>query len=66
MTDYKSIEFDPSALCSRKLWQLVQAPDNAAIGKSELDLAIQELIRRRYGLAELARVGKLGGSTHLN
>ncbi len=66
MRSHETIEFDPSALCSRKLWQLVQAPERTAMDKSELDLAIQELTRRRHYLAELARVGKLGSSSHLN
>lgn len=66
MTSKAPIEFDPSTLCSRKLWQLVQAPEKTAMDKSELDLAIQELARRRHYLAELARVGKLGASSHLN
>ena len=66
MTSNNNIEFDPSTLCSRKLWQLVQAPEHAAMDQSELDLAIRELTRRRHYLAELARVGKLGTSSHLN
>ena len=66
MTTNETIEFDPSALCSRKLWQLVQAPEQTTMDKSELDQAIRELTRRRHYLAELARVGKLGSSSQMN
>lgn len=66
MTNNEILSFDPSNLCSRKLWQLVQAPVDTTISKSELDMAIRELSRRRYGLAELARVGKLGTTSACN
>ena len=59
MTSNKPIAFDPSALCSRKLWQLLN--DEPAPGLEPLDEhpLIRELVERRHYLAELAKIGKL-------
>ena len=59
-----SNEFDASALCSRKLWQLVNDRATCDIAEAQLQQAVQELTIRRHYLAELARIGKLGSSIH--
>ena len=59
-----SNEFDASALCSRKLWQLVNDRGTCDIAEAQLQQAVQELTIRRHYLAELARIGKLGNSIH--
>ena len=58
----KTIEFNPQELCSRKLWQIVNAPGGAHITDDELSQAIAELARRRRYLEELSEMGKLGDS----
>jgi hypothetical protein len=50
--------FDASALCSRKLWQLVSDREHA-IGERELRQAVSELAARRHYLEELQKLGKL-------
>ena len=57
----ETIEFNPQEFCSRKLWQLVNAPATARMNDEELSLAIAELERRRCYLEELAELGKLQG-----
>lgn len=49
-----------SQLSSRKLWQLVEAPDAANISELELTEIIAELSRRRHYLEDLQELGKLG------
>lgn len=56
--------FDASELCSRKLWQMVNNTDSMSIAESELQKAISELAARKHYLAELDRMGKLGGTRH--
>ena len=56
--------FDASELCSRKLWQLVNDEAEARMSRDQLQAAIEELASRRHYLAELSRMGKLGGTTH--
>jgi hypothetical protein len=53
-------QFNAQALCSRKLWQMVNTPTDRSIGETELQQAINELATRRHYLAELGRIGKLG------
>ncbi len=50
--------FDASALCSRKLWQLVSNREHL-IGEHELQQAVSELAARRHYLEELHKIGKL-------
>ena len=57
-------EFDASALCSRKLWQLINSSDAKNVAECELEKAVSELTARKHYLAELARIGKLGGDSH--
>ena len=56
--------FNASELCSRKLWQLVNSTDAQQVAESELQKAVNELTTRKHYLAELARIGKLGGTYH--
>ncbi len=55
-------EFNASEFCSRKLWQIVNNDDKQRVAESELQEAIGELTTRKHYLAELARIGKLGGT----
>lgn len=57
-------EFNASELCSRKLWQMVNGSEEHCVAESELQKAISELTTRKHYLAELARMGKLGGTHH--
>lgn len=56
--------FNASELCSRKLWQLVNSTTEQSVEASELQQAVNELAARRHYLAELSRMGKLGGTCH--
>jgi hypothetical protein len=56
--------FDPSTLCSRKLWQLVSSEPEASVNEIQLRQAIAELTTRRHYLAELSQMGKLESTTH--
>lgn len=51
--------FDPSELCSRKLWQLVSEDQDSGCNKDELREAIDELAARRHYLQELQEMGKI-------
>ncbi len=51
--------FDPSELCSRKLWELVSAESHGEIKEADLREAIEELATRRRYLSELQKLGKL-------
>ncbi len=55
----ETLRFNASELCSRKLWQLINADNH--ISTSQLEEAISELATRRHYLAELAQMGKLEG-----
>ncbi|PLW70303.1 hypothetical protein [Pseudohalioglobus lutimaris] len=59
-------EFNPSELCSRKLWQLVNDEDREGVDRYQLQQAIEELASRRHYLAELTRTGKLQNPIHKN
>lgn len=48
-----------SELCSRKLWDLVNAQPGEQVSDTELSEAIAELSRRRRYLQELQEMGKL-------
>ena len=50
--------FDPSELCSRKLWELVSGRDRRG-NEQELQQAVRELAARRSYLQELQNLGKL-------
>ncbi len=52
-------DFNPSELCSRKLWQLVKQPRDKDLGEAELRKAIAELAARRHYLRELEDLGRL-------
>lgn len=51
--------FNPSELCSRKLWQLVSSKPHREISEAELHEAVAELATRRHYLSELKKIGKL-------
>ena len=52
--------FNPQQLCSRTLWDLVNATsNNLRMNEAELHEAISELAERRHYLAELEQLGKL-------
>jgi len=56
--------FNPSTLCSRKLWRIVAGKERTShIDEQDLQRALQELSARRTYLTELNRLGKLG-ATH--
>jgi len=57
-----TIRFNAQELCSRKLWQLVNAPASNHNGRDENELAaaISELATRRDYLTQLQETGKLG------
>lgn len=56
--------FNPSELCSRKLWQIVANPQGESLAEVDLKRAVSELAQRRHYLAELAEIGKLGATSH--
>ncbi|QFU75048.1 hypothetical protein EY643_04960 [Halioglobus maricola] len=55
---------NPSELCSRKLWQLVNNEQGNTIGDADLARVVTELAERRHYLAELVEIGKLGDTSH--
>lgn len=55
-----TLKFDPSELCSRKLWQLVSTETAEEVSERELKEAIAELSTRRHYLDQLQQIGKLG------
>tara|TARA_R110000823_G_scaffold210224_5_gene340491 strand:- start:29930 stop:30118 length:189 start_codon:yes stop_codon:yes gene_type:complete len=56
----ETTKIEASQLCSRKLWELVEAPSEANITERELSEVIAELSRRRHYLEDLQELGKLG------
>jgi hypothetical protein len=50
--------FNPQELCSRKLWDMVNADNADSENKLQLDAAIAELEERRSYLEELQHIGK--------
>lgn len=57
-------QFNASELCSRKLWQLVKSETEPQVNDAQLQQVIEELTTRRHYLAELSRMGKLGGNSN--
>lgn len=53
-------KFDPQALCSRKLWQLVSTETDEQVSERELMEAIAELANRRHYLEKLRQIGAIG------
>jgi len=51
--------FDPQALCSRKLWDIINQDTSRTLAQSDLQAAIEELQQRRHYLEELTELGKL-------
>ena len=51
--------FNAQELCSRKLWQMVNTPNNENVSENELAEAIAELATRRHYLEQLEDIGKL-------
>ena len=58
-----STSFNPRELCSRKLWQLVNAPTQKEVSENEIREAVAELATRRHYLSQLQEIGKLEGHT---
>ena len=54
-----AVKFDPTQLCSRKLWQLVNTETDEKVSARELREAIEELASRRHYLEKLQQVGIL-------
>ena len=54
-----TLKFDPSELCSRKLWQLVNAQTEEQVSERELQEAISELASRRHYLEQLQQIGAI-------
>jgi hypothetical protein len=52
-------QFNPSELCSRKLWQPVNAETEEQVGDRQLREAIAELATRRHYLDQLQQIGAL-------
>ena len=53
------VKFDPTQLCSRKLWQLISTGKDEKVGERELREAIEELASRRQNLEKLQQAGVL-------
>jgi hypothetical protein len=54
-----TLKFNPSELCSRKLWELVSTETDEQVGARELKEAIAELATRRHYLQQLQQMGAL-------
>jgi hypothetical protein len=54
-----TVRINAQELCSRKLWQLANAPTGNEISDRELADVIAELAKRRHYLEELQESGKL-------
>lgn len=55
------IQFDPSELCSRKLWEMVSNNSIDQVSEDELKQAIAELATRRHYLEKLQAIGAIEG-----
>ncbi|MAT93314.1 MAG: hypothetical protein CME59_12005 [Halioglobus sp.] len=55
-----TVKINASELCSRKLWQLINASAAERISETELSEVVEELARRRHYLEDLQELGKLG------
>ncbi len=53
------VKFDPTQLCSRKLWELISTENDDQVGERELREAIEELASRRQNLEKLQQTGVL-------
>jgi hypothetical protein len=53
------VKFDPTQLCSRKLWELISTESDEQVGERELKEAIEELASRRQNLEKLQQTGVL-------
>ena len=53
------VKFDPTQLCSRKLWELISTENDDQVGERELKEAIEELASRRQNLEKLQQTGVL-------
>ncbi len=53
------VKFDPTQLCSRKLWELISTENDDQVGERELREAIAELASRRQNLEKLQQTGVL-------
>jgi len=58
-----TLKFNPSELCSRKLWQLVTTETEQQVGERELKEAIAELATRRHYLEQLQQIGAIKGNS---
>ncbi len=56
-------KFNAQELCSRKLWQLLNAGTGDGVNDSELDEVVAELVKRRHYLEKIQEMGKLGDIT---
>ena len=56
-----TLKFNPSELCSRKLWELVSAETDEQVSERELKEAIAELATRRHYLEKLQELGAIEG-----
>jgi len=54
-----TLKFNPSELCSRKLWQLVSTETQEQVSERELREAIAELASRRHYLEQLQQIGAI-------
>jgi hypothetical protein len=54
-----TLNFDPRELCSRKLWQLINAENEEQVSERELQEAIAELASRRHYLEQLQQIGAI-------
>tara|TARA_R110001599_G_scaffold65838_2_gene185834 strand:+ start:86265 stop:86555 length:291 start_codon:yes stop_codon:yes gene_type:complete len=57
--EMNTLKFDPSELCSRKLWELVSMETEEQVGERELKEAIAELAARRHYLEQLQQIGAI-------
>ncbi|MEM8661994.1 MAG: hypothetical protein AAGF35_14010 [Pseudomonadota bacterium] len=55
------IEFNPSELSSRKLWEMVNNNSVEQVSEDELKRAIAELATRRHYLEKLQAIGAIEG-----
>jgi len=53
------VKFDPTQLCSRKLWELISTENDDQVDERALKEAIQELASRRQNLEKLQQTGVL-------
>ena len=59
----QTLKFDPQALSSRKLWQLVNTGIDTEFDDEDLHEAVAELARRRHYLEHLQEIGALDATT---